>query len=120
MCEIAHDPDLFRDAPQIRKRHVLWGSGPATFDHSSAIVEEQTFLNRLWTDFPSTNNPPDWTIRAASDSDRVTHLGTRTARIAKVESRDAQEACWIEALPEGWLFLIPDSIRRKNYSHRAA
>jgi hypothetical protein len=112
LCELATDADLFRDVPRIRKRTVAWGAADAvTMTHSAAIVAEQDLLSRLWPKIPEGGSGGAWSILAAPPVPAEQHcFGARMAWIAEVVltnlTNDAREACWIESLEQGWLFLI--------------
>jgi hypothetical protein len=108
-------PDLFADFPRIRKRIVAWGLGaaPIVVQHSAVVISEQALLDAIR---PPTNPLGDletpWTILAARPlpSPAVEHcFGTRTASAAPVTMKPGSDpdACWIESLEDGWLFLVP-------------
>ena len=107
--------DLFRASPRIRKRIVQWGSAanPAALDHAAVVVSEQELMDELGTPIPD-NNPqlcPDWTIIASRPLPLDTienRFGNRfaTATPVELETNAEPEACWMESLPAGWLFLI--------------
>jgi len=105
--------ELFHDLPHIRKRIVAWGqqAAPVTLDHSATILSEEELLNRL-------GEPPDagplelakWTIVSAPplpESYAMQGFGSRLASPVAVELNASAEpnACWIESLDAGWLFL---------------
>jgi hypothetical protein len=100
--------DLFRDLPVIRKRIVAWGSGPVELDHSAVVVSEEVLLERLG--MISCEADAGWTICTAPPfpAHAVEHrFGSRTASAVAVEltATARTDACWIEALEDGWLFL---------------
>jgi hypothetical protein len=97
--------DLFNDLPVIRKRVVAWGSGRAELDHSGVVVSEECLLERLG--LVSCEGNPRWTICAAPPlpESAVEHrFGSRMASAVAVEMKES-DACWIESLEDGWLFL---------------
>ncbi len=105
MRDIFQRDDLFLDLPVIRKRIVAWGSEPVELDHSAVIVSEEVLLDRLGV--VSGEGDARWTICAAPPlpASIVEHrFGSRMASAVKVEMKET-EACWIEALEDGWLFL---------------
>jgi hypothetical protein len=97
--------DLFRDLPVIRKRVVAWGSDPVELDHSAVVVSEEGLLDRLGMD--SREGEARWTICAAAPlpgSAEEHRFGSRMASATRVEMKTAG-ACFVEAVPDGWLFL---------------
>jgi hypothetical protein len=109
--------DLFRGQPRIRKRVVAWAPGakPVTLDHAALVVSEQflveTIRGRLPFDQCHEEGAADWTIIASRlSAGSVEHsFGSRVATAVAVMLKDGSdpEACWIESLEDGWLFMIP-------------
>jgi len=110
--------DLFDGLPQIHRRVVAWGrdSAPVTLPHSAVVVSEQTLLDRIHQPSHQTEQPegrePDWTIFASPPlrpSSVEHHFGSRPAAASPVRLEPAchADACWIESLEDGWLFLLP-------------
>jgi hypothetical protein len=107
----------FDDLPRIRKRIVAWGENqaPVSMEHSGVVVSEEELLRRLGTPPPASGfAKPAWTICAAKPlpaNVEEQRFGSRTALAAPVAlARDAEpEACWMESLDEGWLFLIANA-----------
>jgi hypothetical protein len=124
--EVFERPDVFRDAPRIRRRIVAWGNAagsrgdkPLVLEHSAAVVSEQSLLANLGQALPVdgelTDGETDWTIFASRPlpepvSER--RFGSRIASAVRVDLREGCDsaACWIESLEDGWLFLIPDAL----------
>lgn len=109
-------PGMFEDGHRIERRIVAWGGPPVTLPHRSVALSEAQVLAA----FPPAPAPepgfaPDLTLEVApSDHTRsaLMRFGERRAAVARVrlaQDADAQ-ACWIEALDAGWLFLIPTSV----------
>jgi hypothetical protein len=104
----------FEDLPRIHRRIVAWGANtePAAVDHSAVVISEEELLERLGKlPVSSGAGPAQWTIHAARPlpaeaSERS--FGSRIASALPVElNRDVEpEACWMESLAGGWLFLI--------------
>jgi hypothetical protein len=118
MRDVFHRPDLFQSARRITKRLASWGSAaPAEVEHSAVVVSEQAILNELR---PRLNRPvenPDFTIyasRPVPGNLPEKCFGTRMARALPVELAPGSDAacCSIEALENGWLFLIPVEEKR--------
>ena len=107
--------DLFRGLPAITRRVVAWGPGSEvlTLPHSAVITGEQDLLQRLPlpTECADTTDT-DWTIvasRPLPEGCSEQHFGARNARAVPVRLREDadREACWVESMETGWLFLIP-------------
>jgi hypothetical protein len=106
--DIFQRDDLFRNLPVIRKRIVAWGSDPVELNHSAVVVSESQLLDSLG--MVSCEGQGGWTICAAPPLpvQTVDHrFGSRMASAVKVELKNTarSDACWIESLEEGWLFL---------------
>jgi hypothetical protein len=115
--------DLFAGFPVIRKRIVAWGSGaqvarePLVLAHLGVVAAEEELLRRLRARLPtakrdSDRGDPAWTIVAARPTDgarKEMHFGSRRASVREVELAEEidEEACWVESLADGWLFLLP-------------
>jgi len=106
-------PDLFAGLPRVRTRVVAWGAAPVAVPHSGVVISEQALLDRIDRVVHAAGPlESDWTIVAARPlPDRVEEhaFGTRVARVAEVILKGGceAEACWIESLEDGWLFLLP-------------
>jgi 2-polyprenyl-6-methoxyphenol hydroxylase-like FAD-dependent oxidoreductase len=108
-------PDLFADLPRIRKRIVAWGPGasPIMVQHSAVVVSEEALLDAIRpVSNPLGDLETQWTILAARPlpAPAVEHsFGTRMASAAPVTMKPGSDpdACWIESLEDGWLFLVP-------------
>jgi hypothetical protein len=116
--DIFDRPDLFRDAPQVRKRMVAWGpeSKLVALDHSAVVVSEELLLRLLLPSLTLRDSgaAPDWTIFASRPLPAPTlahQFGSRMASAVAVSLKDDSEpeTCWIESLENGWLFLIPNA-----------
>src|ERR1700722_2977620 len=106
--DIFQRDDLFRDLPVIRKRIVAWGSDAVELEHSAVVVSEEILLDRLG--MLSCEPQAGWTICAAPPwpAQTVEHrFGSRMASAVAVELKASaqRDACWIESLEDGWLFL---------------
>lgn len=103
---------LLTGLPRITRRFVLWGDAaePVELEHSAVVVSEERLLRGLG---PEGENgvAGDWTVHATRPVPAAAvdqRFGDRRAAAVSVQLREsaAGNACWIEALPEGWLFLI--------------
>ena len=104
----------FENLPRIKQRIVAWGprAEPAVVEHSAVVISEEALLDRLGS-IPQAGDGGSalWTIHATKPlpmeaADRC--CGSRMAVAMPVElERSAEpEACWMESLADGWLFLI--------------
>jgi 2-polyprenyl-6-methoxyphenol hydroxylase-like FAD-dependent oxidoreductase len=120
--EIFAAPHLFAGAPRIRKRIVAWGENAQALElpHSGIVFSEQELLSDLWqrvgvpTPVPSPAGAAEatWTINSAHKSGSPKEskgFGARQASTNKVQLAEQvpQDCCWVESLPDGWLFLLP-------------
>lgn len=117
--DIFDRPDLFAEAPKIRRRVVAWGSAlgpgaaPLELEHSAILVSEEQLLGALKPAFDSeAMREIDWEIFATRPlpEPSVEHsFGTRMASAVPVELKPGSDGstCWIESLDSGWLFLTP-------------
>jgi len=114
--EIFGRDSLFRDLPQIRRRVVSWGRNATQveLEHSAVVVSETLLLDSL-------GEPPlpniaagaeiNWTVFAAQPLPAATaehRFGSRMASVTQVKltTTAASDACWIESIEDGWLFLV--------------
>ncbi len=104
----------FEGLPRIKRRIVAWGANtePAVVEHSAIVISEEGLLERLGP-IPTATcaRPAQWTIYAAKPlpmeaCERC--FGSRIASAVPVELKPEAEpeACWMESLTGGWLFLI--------------
>jgi hypothetical protein len=111
--------DAFAGLTRIRKRVVAWGKTPEPIavPHSAVVVSEQELLDRLRPESSGQTGKPDpeatWTIfssRPLPPSSQDRHFGSRlaTASPAVLRAGAETDACWIESLERGWLFLLPE------------
>lgn len=101
----------FEKFPRIRKRIVAWGGRePVTVQHSAVVVSEEALLDIIGaTD--SVSGEGVWTVCATKPLplESAEHVfGARVAMATAVTLAGAPEpeACWMESVEEGWLFLI--------------
>jgi hypothetical protein len=114
LSDVCRSGGLFDGLPRVRKRIVAWGRRgpqPLTLAHSAIVVSEQQLLERIASQLPEGSKSADWTIFASAPAPASVeqHFGCRTASASPVifkAGRDP-EACWIESLNDGWLFLLP-------------
>jgi hypothetical protein len=115
--DIFEDHEMFRGFPQIRKRIVSWGRPSETrvIPHSAVAVSEEELLSRLWPKVlacvGTEGKSSDWTIVTSRGSDLLPYdckFGSRTAFAISVQLKSGadRDACWIESLDTGWLFLL--------------
>jgi 2-polyprenyl-6-methoxyphenol hydroxylase-like FAD-dependent oxidoreductase len=120
MHDVFGDLSCLATLPRIRRRVVAWGQGAeaVTMPHSAVVASEDTLL-RLFAGSlrTATESTADWTILAAPPADRLTPghcFGDRRAKVAAVTLRadSPSDACWVESIESGWLFLIPNAPQR--------
>jgi 2-polyprenyl-6-methoxyphenol hydroxylase-like FAD-dependent oxidoreductase len=120
--EICDAPQLFAEAPRIRKRIVAWGENaqPLELPHSGIVFSEQDLLNSLWqriealppVPYPAGAAETTWTINSAHESGlpaKPQSFGARQASTTRIKltEQTPHDCCWVESLPNGWLFLLP-------------
>lgn len=113
--DVFDQPTLFSDRPRIRKRIVAWGphADPLEVEHSAVLASEELLLNALRpVVVPVRGQEASWTIFAARplpDPSTEHCFGSRTASAVPVTLKEGSDsdACWIESLENGWLFLVP-------------
>lgn len=105
--------DLFSGLHRINTRRVAWGSKGDTISipHPGVVVPEDALLARL--PVPKTDAiSPAFTVHAAKPlPDTAVHrrFGTQKASSLQVTLKAGADAdaCYVESLTGGWLFLIP-------------
>ncbi len=108
----------FEKSPRIRKRIVAWGDRePVAIEHSAVVISEEALLETIGAAGaakPGCRNSdaePAYTVWATKPlpAESAEHaFGSRTATATPVTLAPAAEpdACWMESLDEGWLFLV--------------
>jgi 2-polyprenyl-6-methoxyphenol hydroxylase-like FAD-dependent oxidoreductase len=113
-------PDLLRNLHRINTRVVAWGpeAKPKFLEHSGGVISEPELLAELGQGLPfetletPAGAPASWEVLASRPLPSGTQehrFGSRHTSTARVIVRPSfnLHSCWIESLPEGWLFLIP-------------
>jgi hypothetical protein len=109
--DVFERPDLFADRPYITHRVVAWGtSEPVTVAHGAIVLSGGDLDAALGGPFGAAAQA-SMTIHAAPPfpAGALRSFGSRRAVAAQVRlvHESDRSACWIEAVEEGWLFLIP-------------
>jgi len=108
--DIFAQPEIFADAPRIRKRIVAWGAdgAPVSLEHSAVLVSERDVLSAIRPPLATGGREFDWTILAAQRTPAGVG-GSLTATVVAVTLKPSAgpDTCWIESLEQGWLFLTP-------------
>jgi len=110
--------DLFRGLTRVNRRIVEWGheAKPTELPHSAVVVSERELLDRIRqaevVESSEDRAPTGWAIFAAPplpDAVKERPFGSRFASVAavKLKASSPTDACWIESLDDGWLFLLP-------------
>ena len=109
-------PDLFADRKRITRRIVAWGTGePVAMPHGAVAIARGDLQRALET--------PMAPLRAADSHHagyvlhgkrpfpvaELARFGSRKAEVCEVEllHSEDEQACWIEAVESGWLFMMP-------------
>ncbi|MHB1021217.1 MAG: NAD(P)/FAD-dependent oxidoreductase [Acidobacteriaceae bacterium] len=120
------EDDLFAGYHPIRKRVVLWGENatPVSVPHYAVVAPESDLLDRLWSRTLPLLSPPMLTeeneqqpqFSMITSSASGTHVpgdeisfGQGVADVTRATlKKDADpHACMIEAVADGWIFLLP-------------
>jgi len=111
--DVFGQPALFEGFPRITQRTVAWGDvPPVSLSHAAVVVSEQELLAEL-SHTPSTSSAaPDFTICTShplptASAKRAFGSRRATATAVTLHQTADTQACYIEAVAEGWLFLIP-------------
>jgi hypothetical protein len=107
--------DLLADRPMIERRIVAWGGAePVPLLHRGIVLSEAELLGALGApleDAAPCAESPCFTIHATPPfpAGELRAFGTRSASAARVRLMrpDDESACWIEAVDDGWLFMLP-------------
>jgi hypothetical protein len=116
--DVFNRSDLFEGLTRVNRRIVAWGQDakPLALPHSAVVISEQELLRRIGqAEVPEPSGdsePTGWAIFAApplSGEVQERHFGSRFASVAavKLKASSPRDACWIESLDDGWLFLLP-------------
>jgi len=121
LADIFPEAELFNGLPQIRRRVVKWGAGSPAVElpHSAVVVSEQVLLEGMERALLGCLETAGGTACAtmqivsaralpevAEEFQFGARIGTASA-VTLVDGCDA-ETSWVEALPSGWLFLLPN------------
>jgi hypothetical protein len=114
MRDVFGRQELFEGFHEIRKRVVAWGQAaePVSLPHSAIVVSERELLEAVGSRESSELDDVDWeviTARPLPEECNERHFGTRMACAQAVTLAGPGDTCWVEALDDGWLFLIPNS-----------
>ncbi|KQN04938.1 hypothetical protein ASE85_08130 [Sphingobium sp. Leaf26] len=111
MRDLFGRPDLFADAPRVRRRLVAWGGAPVTVLHDAVLASEAMVQGALGVRDEATVAAPDCTIYAAPPMPmgELHVFGERQAVAVRVRLRNpaCREEGRVEAVGSGWLFLVP-------------
>ncbi len=107
--------DLFSGLPIVGQRVVRWGAAPeeAVLPHTGIVINESALLEKLWAavaESGPTFSTPDWAIYSTANRTQgeQQRFGMRLAATVPVQLKDlGAQACWVESLDSGWLFLLP-------------
>ena len=111
LTDVFNDLHLFTGLHQIRRRIVAWGQNePVELEHAAVVVSEQVLLDRLQSSGAAVEQTK-WRIVASKHQHPFPmeeQFGTRLATItpAQLNRNSPNDACWIESVQGGWLFLL--------------
>ncbi|WP_226637232.1 hypothetical protein [Novosphingobium profundi] len=109
-------PDLLANARHVRRRIVAWGGSKPTVLPHDAIVLSGGDLHAAMEQVHSSRTggallPCTFGIHteAPFPPEETRHFGARPASAEAVAllHADDEEACWVEAVTQGWIFMIP-------------
>lgn len=110
--------ELFEGFHRIQQRIVKWGPTASTvaLPHAGLVAPEGELLRRLWSrtgaSSPLASGQNGWHILSGrglmSSSIDIDCGNSRTAQIssARLLPCVGQDACWVESVGSGWLFLL--------------
>jgi len=112
--DIFEDATIFDGFHPIRWRKVAWNDSTevVSLPHTATVVSEQMLLDWLWAFAPQESaEPADWKILTTRGSCVLPDefkCGSRIASVttARLRSGVPDDACWVEAVRDGWLFLL--------------
>jgi len=110
--DVFEQPHLLAGLSRIARRVVAWGGGkPVAVPHAGAVATGRALAAAL-QDPPRAgeDHVPFFTIHGTAVPDIPAHrFGSRPAEAAAVHltQRADRDACHIESVASGWLFLIP-------------
>lgn len=118
--DVFEDPQLFTGVHLIRRRMVRWGGSEAqtlVLPHVGVAVAESELLKRIaptLAEWPrEIEDEPAWTVVCSRTFPEMArrHFGERTASAFPVTLSPEcnAEACYVESVSSGWLFLLPFS-----------
>lgn len=105
--------DLFADAHRIAQRVVRWGHDPVAMPHGAVVVSEDDLIAALGGELAGDADAPApmATLHCAPPfpDAELMRFGQRRAMAARVLLRAGADhaTCHVEAVAQGWLFLIP-------------
>lgn len=109
-------PDLFDGNARIARRVVAWGGhDPVSLPHHAVMLGagDLDFMPQAQSAAPSA---ADLTIRAKrpAPGEPMHRFGNRAGETASVRLLHPEDgdACWVESMEDGWLFMIPCSTDR--------
>jgi hypothetical protein len=120
MRDCLGQPALLAEAARIRRRVVAWGGRePVALDHDAVVVREGD-LDRVIAPQATVTRPKPpapvqdglhFALHATSPfpAPAMRTFGERRAKASPVRllHHEDADACWIEAVEDGWLFMIP-------------
>lgn len=98
-------PTALADLPAITHRIVRWGGETRELPHHGLVAPEQSLLALR----PASSAPPSaapYELRSTPAAMRSVGELTASAATFTLRSAAPAAACWVEAVPRGWLFAV--------------
>ncbi|TYC87002.1 hypothetical protein [Novosphingobium sp. BW1] len=120
LCDCLEAPELLANARHVRRRIVAWGGAKPTVLPHDAVVLSGGDLHAAMEQARTSRTGGSALPRAFGvyteapfPLERTRHFGARPASAKAVTLLNAEdeEACWVEAVAQGWLFMIPSGPR---------
>ncbi len=91
--------------PSITRRIVRWGGETRELPHAGLVAPEEV-LFRAPAGAPGTASTPAYELRTIPAAMRSVGRLTASSATFRLRANAATDACWVEAVPHGWLFAV--------------
>lgn len=105
LADVFGNHELFEGLHRIERRVVRWGKETLVFPHEALVVAEAELLHRIGQ-VGSVGDRGFYTIHGSRHGEEEYSFGSRIAEAMSVRLRNEgdEQACWVEAVEDGWLF----------------